>query len=245
MKFSFECPKCNPLIKPEVEIINGVKTLKLESVQFYNLHISNSNIIEFNCNKGHQNIIYLKNLKYEILFESGLAAYKDGYLGEAISSFYSSLESFYESLSFYFINILNPAINLSEYKNTKIKTSERKIGAFYSLYLVVMNEAPIQISNKVIETRNLVIHGSKYPTESETSSFGNSIKNYIVQILEKIESKFPDITQKIELLNQNDFDNRHRNYHFNLFLSSSNSEKKIDIKEYTPSWVLLKNKGFY
>jgi hypothetical protein len=51
---------------------------------------------EFTCPEGHTNVSSLQEQKFELLFEIGAFAIRDGYYREAVTSFASSLERFYE-----------------------------------------------------------------------------------------------------------------------------------------------------
>lgn len=140
------------------------------------LTVTDSDIYDFLCPKGHNSSTTIGSERFELLFEIGANAIIDGYYREAVSSFSSSLERFYE----YFLKIVAikteiPEANFNEaWKHIK-NQSERQAGAFIFTWLSETGENPSHLSQKSKEFRNLVIHRGKIPSETEAINFGEEV----------------------------------------------------------------------
>lgn len=145
--------------------------------ELYEILINEKNEYVFTCNKGHINTINFMPLKFQLLFESGLNAIKDGYFLESVLSLTASLERFYE---FYIIEILrsrkfSPA-QIEEIFKSIARQSERQLGAFYLVY-ALNNKAPAdrRLSNKWSEFRNSVVHKGYIPNRNEVYKYAAEI----------------------------------------------------------------------
>jgi len=251
MKITTYCPICSH----ESEVAGGVTPEKggrgAWHVPAIHIPISEGFLYPYTCSKGHNITMLLNNFKFEIIFDSGLNALHDGYLREAMTSFYAALEYFYKELSLYFMYLNNVNINSEEYQKFKkaVKLSERTLGLFHGLYYIVIGEPAPVLSSKISEDRNNVIHGSNYPSYEDAVKFGNSVKNYIVYILEKVEDKFSYFDwMSIVIQSYHPTDeklNKPNVWTYSYLLSktyrTNNDLKKHSITEYKPFWQLMKD----
>lgn len=150
------------------------------------------------CDNGHNIVIVLQQLKFEILFEIGAYAIADGYYREAVSSFTSGLERFYE----FVIRVILHARGLSDENiNSAWKTiarqSERQLGAFIALYASEYQKPPLLLANKQVEFRNEVIHSGKIPSREDAVFYGQEVLNVLRPILHEIKEKYPDSIHKV------------------------------------------------
>jgi hypothetical protein len=169
MKISAICIKCG--------IENPSSNVRIEGY----LTVDEENLYHFKCYNGHDNLIEVLALKFEILFESGLCAIKDRYYLESILSLTASLERFYE---FYVrIILLSSGISNDDFDkmyNNMANQSERQYGAFLTAYTSFYREFPLNlIDPKFIEFRNKVVHKGYLPNETETLKYAEEIYRLI------------------------------------------------------------------
>jgi hypothetical protein len=180
---------CNECIKNFVD--SGGK--KLHHLKWANVLIQDDGIYEITCPIGHKSITTLSAEKFEILFEVGANAILDGYYREAVSSFASSLERFYE----YFISIIAlkskvPAAEFETAWNAIKSQSERQLGAFTFLWLMEKQKAAPQLTNRMREFRNDVIHKGKIPSKIEVLIFGNSVLSILTEGVNEIRKNYEE-----------------------------------------------------
>ncbi|MDD3392224.1 MAG: hypothetical protein PHE54_01640 [Bacilli bacterium] len=151
---------------------------------FYKVQVKDDGLYDFICDNGHNVKVMLHNKKYEILFDSGILAYFDGYYREAISSIATSFERFLEyCILIFIINLNNNYKYFYETWKYVSNSSERQLGAFYFLYLSCIKKSPPKFEK--IEFRNKVIHKGYIPTKIETYDY---IK-YIYEVINKISKE--------------------------------------------------------
>lgn len=164
--------------------------------------LSSEYLYKVTCKNGHKGDHLFLNFKFDLLFDSALNALNDGYYREAVSSFYASLENFYIEFTTLLIIEADIKIDTDHYNETfkkHIGFSERKIGAFYLLYLILMNEVPTPFSTELVSFRNKVIHGTKYPTKDETLNFGHKVRDHIFSVWRNLADKFTGIDMTIDI----------------------------------------------
>jgi hypothetical protein len=184
----------------------------------YSVPVGNTCVYELTCRFGHETVIIIQNSQFEIIFESGISALKDGYFREAVFNFAVALERFYEYSIVYILRnkIVDPhtyqliEAGLAHYQTlwaTMSKQSERQLGAFYILYLNEFEEAPpvfnkswltkntglqLKLNGKAVETtefRNKVVHQGYIPTKEEAVLYGECTNKYIHYLLNRYLSK--------------------------------------------------------
>ncbi|MFZ5581928.1 MAG: hypothetical protein ACOZCK_04640 [Pseudomonadota bacterium] len=141
------------------------------------------------CSRGHKSAIFLQSQKFEILLESAANALIEGYTLEAASSLSSAYERFFE----FAINVFCKKSKVSKesidetFKQVS-KQSERQIGAFLFLHLLVFGKH-YTLNKRIPELRNKVIHQGYIPTPDEVIKLGELIYQEIVAITNLLSSK--------------------------------------------------------
>lgn len=188
MKLPFICREC--LMNPDQS-----------SFQAHNMLIQNDDAYEFTCTLGHKSVTKLDNEKFEILFEIGVNAYRDGYTREAITSIAASLERFYE----FYIRIIAyknniPLVIFNSVWDSSLKLSERQYGAFCLAYLFEnKNSTPPTIENTKPtfrlpkkhawkSFRNSVVHNGVIPTPDEVLAYSDIVYQHIYEIINELHT---------------------------------------------------------
>lgn len=152
---------------------------------------------EVRCDAGHLSVVFLENLKFELLFDLGLNALLDGYPREAVSSFASALERFYE---FYWrVAMTHLTVSMDEAATAwkaVARQSERQLGMFITAHLAIMRSAPPLLSPKDVKFRNDVIHNGYVPTLQEAVAFGNTVMALMNQTLDALRQTVPEALKK-------------------------------------------------
>ncbi|HQV26101.1 MAG TPA: hypothetical protein PLS76_10210 [Acinetobacter sp.] len=149
------------------------------------------------CSRGHKSAILLQSQKFEVLLESAANALIEGYTLEAASSLSSAYERFFE----FAINVFCKKSNISKealaetYRQVS-KQSERQIGGFLFLYLIVFGKS-YSLNKKIPELRNRVIHQGYIPTPQEVLELGELVYQEILNITKLMSSDLEDEMQKI------------------------------------------------
>ena len=227
MKIKFTCREC---------FIEGVATY--DSVQ-----VIDDELHSYTCSKGHRNVYFLKNERFELLMESAVYAIIDGYYREAVSSMTSS----YERLQEFALKILFRKNGLYDKPFNKAwkevsQQSERQLGAFLFLYTLVYKKTPDTLTNKERSFRNDVIHKGKFPSYAKTIEYCKRITDLIYGVLETMrnsdeqiinnlsEEKQQSMLEKFEELKISPFTHLERTF-LNLHHHISSFEKK-DLEDY-------------
>lgn len=158
-------------------------------------------IYKTTCARGHEVSRLLDEEHFQVLFEYGVSALRDGYLREAIASFAASLERFHE----YAVRVLVAASGVEGSSADAAwrlvsKMSERQFGAFVYLFLSGVGKMPHTLGGTFIELRNNVIHKGHFPTKAEANRYGDEVKNTIVANYSELDQKFSRIiyTEKVK-----------------------------------------------
>lgn len=177
---------------------------RIQEPVFSYLEISDSNIHEATCARGHTYLVALTQHKHEVLFEIGAMALADGYPREAIATIAAALERFYELC----IHIICASRRIPEGQLDATwrlvdAASERQFGAFLFSMLLWSNECPEVIDNKKPtlpniaksntrtwkEFRNAVIHKGLLPPEHVAIEYCELVYAHINQLTEKLTSE--------------------------------------------------------
>ncbi|ELY4216269.1 hypothetical protein SD377_004446 [Cronobacter turicensis] len=165
------------------------------------ISVHDGDIYEFTCPKGHNSVTKLNNQKFEILFEIGITAYRDGYTREAITSMSAALERFYE---FYIrLTAFKHQVSFDIFESTwrsGLGYSERQYGAFLTAYLFTNKNNPPPSIEKVRpqslgkkskpwkEFRNDVTHKGTIPTSDEVVAYGDLLYQHIYSLISEIHN---------------------------------------------------------
>jgi hypothetical protein len=147
---------------------------------------------EATCPRGHRTTILLQEQLFELLFEIGAYAIRDGYYREAVSSFTASLERFYE---FFLRAVLSQKGVAEEWVdiswNMISKQSERQLGAFIVLSVAELGNPPQILPPKQVEFRNSVIHRGEIPSKHEAMAYGQIVLDLIRPLIQILKAKYP------------------------------------------------------
>lgn len=133
------------------------------------------------CRNGHTMKMSLQNVRYELLFESGIVAMLVGFHREAVSSVASALERFFEfGIEVFTIRAgidVEPASNAWKLVG---KQSERQFGAFTYLFLANVKRPFLEGRGwsdyqDRAKFRNGVIHEGKFPSRADTLDYAKSV----------------------------------------------------------------------
>lgn len=93
MRIHLYCPDCMAEMAKEgtEHGFDGIRPILSDVYE-----LLNDGVYTIRCPKGHQGVIVLKKLNFELLFDLGINAIGDGYYREAVASITSALERFYE-----------------------------------------------------------------------------------------------------------------------------------------------------
>lgn len=160
-----------------------------EQIKFYSVDVSNDYCYELSCDYGHKGIFVYQALKHQVLFESGIEAYLSGFYAESILTITAAIERFHE-FGIQLIQLAQEVDIIEIDKNFKkiARQSERQLGSYYSLYTAHLKTAPDELSSKMVEFRNKVIHKGYLPTNKETYDYCKKSFEYIIQSIQNLSS---------------------------------------------------------
>ncbi|NKD29749.1 hypothetical protein HED39_10570 [Enterococcus casseliflavus] len=168
MKMYFDCPTClrSDGIYPSIQI-----------------EYENKRDFILECSQGHKHYCYYSEFVYTNSFHEGLIYFiKEEYFS-AFLSIYSSYEQFLdmvvENFFIHFYEINGERLDYETFKNRCLKgilkNSDRKIAAYEMGYLAIFNEIAPNISGKLQQLRNSVVHRGHIPTKKNLE---NLIEKY-------------------------------------------------------------------
>lgn len=188
--------------------MNEAQQGKVGNSKFYSeLTLTDSTIYDVACPNGHNYLVRLNQFKFEMLFDIGVHAIKDGYYREGISSFSASLERTYEAITkIILLKQGMPYEKINEFWTPMTKRSEVQFGAFMGAYLSTMKEVPKYLREKDTKTRNDVIHKGKFPSKDEVMGYGQAVLDIIDSLTDLMHTRLSDATQvyREELLKEDD-----------------------------------------
>lgn len=199
MKLPFICSDCT------FEITNPKEYE--EHINYVN--VKDSKIYELECKKGHKNVMVINHLNHEVLFEIGVQALFDGYYREAFSSFAAALERFYE----FYIQVGMEVMDVSLEEFDKCwkdvsTSSERQLGAYLFVYLLLNKKKPEVLKDKFRAKRNNVIHKGEIPNYEQAIEYGEQVYNEIMQVLTELKYNYEN--EMISVSNKFIFNNLNR-----------------------------------
>lgn len=158
----------------------------------------NDGIYHTHCEKGHDGIVILDNMNFELLFDLGINAIADGYYRDSVASITVALERYYE----FFIKV---AWRVQSLEFNKIddawkdisQQSERQLGAYVALYSFLFGEPPTLLPNFQVSFRNEVIHKGIVPTKEKSIKYAELVLTIIRGSLNKLKSKHFEILQNV------------------------------------------------
>ncbi len=155
------------------------------------------------CPKGHPLVAIADFHQFQLLFESGVEAFAEIYLREAISSFAAALERYHE----FAIRVLLMAqeVDTEAIDNmwkSVASQSERQIGMYIGLYTAIHQKMPNLLPQKMTALRNSVIHKGHFPTPQESFDFGNAVYALLSEGLNELNQRYPDALVGVRVARQ-------------------------------------------
>ena len=184
LQLDLYCPICiGELVKKGIK--EGIESLEPLFSDAY--EILNDGIYHTHCSKGHEGIVVLQNLQFELLYELAVNAIVDNYYREAVASATAAMERYFE----FFIKVANAIQGIDIHVfNTDWKhisnMSERQLGAYIFLYSIILKKEAQLLSNSQTAFRNSVIHKGEFPTREKTIEYVNAIYNLILDSLTQL-----------------------------------------------------------
>jgi hypothetical protein len=171
-------------------IKEGIESLEPMFSDVY--EVINDGIYHTHCNKGHNGVVVLQNLQFELLYELAVNAIADCYYREAVASATAAMERYFE----FFIKVVNEIQGIDtqifnkNWKNVS-NMSERQLGAYIFLYSMILKSEAKLLSNDQTKFRNSVIHKGEFPTREKTIEYVNDIYNLILESLVQLINLYP------------------------------------------------------
>lgn len=167
--------------------VEDMKSGRIPDSITYEILTSDNGVICFKCKNDHENCLIIQEQPFEILLEMAIENLIDRYYREAIFNFASAQERCFE----FCIELIlfEKKFDCNVYENLWKKvyktSSERQLGAFYSLYLMRFKKT-FDYNNDKIKIRNSIVHKGKIATKQTAFEYGAYILNNIYTIVEAI-----------------------------------------------------------
>lgn len=172
---------------------------------WYLADIEEDNAYVETCRNGHSMKMSVQNVRYELLFESGVVATLVGFHRESVSSVVAALERFYEFAIEVFTlrSGVDPAMLDSAWKQLR-SSSERQFGAFLLLFLVNLKRPflagkPLGTYEEMSNFRNKVIHQGRFPSHEEAMKYARYVFELIRDTHAAVKELDADAVRKVEL----------------------------------------------
>ena len=157
-------------------------------------------------------VLFLRQQRFEMLFDLGTRALMDGYAREAVVNFAAALE---RALEFYLRAALLEraagehreleavARELDATWKLLVSQSERQLGAFAAVYLARQGHAPEFLTPQGLgaDFRNRVIHRGYLPRESEVRDYAARL----FALMNRLLSELGDAALQVTLMQERDY----------------------------------------
>ena len=181
MNFYYSCPQC---------FQDDGHPLK----SFFDSYISDDDISEHICPRGHKFLIMSRNDKYRILFDIAVMQLQDGYYNNSILNSYTALEEFMKSFIKFSLYVSGSSVECILNVCKLIKRSENKKGAFILNFFQEFSE---MIDTKKLEKfssiRNSIIHDGEFVNHDKAYEYCEEMYVFISDILLRICSKYSEM----------------------------------------------------
>jgi hypothetical protein len=159
--------------------------------------VEESGLYRMKCDRGHETVTCLQQMKFEVLMDLAAYAITDGYYREAVSSFAAALERFQE----FYIRVqcdrqkIAAAGVEAAWKHVSAQ-SERQLGAFAFAYLGANGTPPPMLSPNDVKFRNDAIHKGRIPSREEAIRFGERVLEIILPVLTPLRASAEEFVQR-------------------------------------------------
>ena len=144
------------------------------------------------CKTGVVTIVHLLNGLYDVLYESGVAAFISGFYSESVLSFTAALKRCFE----YYVRLYLVHQNLSLESVDRVwkemsNQSERQYGAFCVAFASMESEE-WRADQKQVKFRNSAIHKGRIATRDETKKYAVYVTECINRVIQSYVPKLGD-----------------------------------------------------
>jgi hypothetical protein len=172
--------------------------------QLYLADLNDDGAYVLTCDFGHEIRFALQNLRYELLYESGIVAMLCGFHRETVASIASALERFFEFVTHAILahRSVDDEPSRAAWKEVASQ-SERQVGAFLYLYLAEFKRAFTTPNGrrpykKLSEFRNDVIHKGHIPSRTQTEEYARDVYEIVRAVRADLETLGSDAVSRIE-----------------------------------------------
>lgn len=191
------CPSC---LDAELEARDGLfgDGIDLPTIA---VHVQDMGLYREHCLEGHSLVVLLENQPYELLFESGLEAFVEGYFRESISSFAAALERLYEfSIRVQLISDGVDAVAVDDMWRGVSSQSERQLGMYIGIRTSKDAAPPNVLGQSMTKLRNSVIHKGYFPNIEEAHAFGEAVYDLIGAEIFRLNERFGSSFQIVKAI---------------------------------------------
>ena len=137
--------------------------------------------VEWQCNRGHQNRLWVQNPFYELLFMRGIYDLREHDYRNAVINFFGAYETFTATT----VRLLSGALGMS----TSIPDRTGTMLAVFSALFEVQAKAraPKRVSGRANGIRNAVAHGELVPSEQEALLVGEEVRRFIRETIDGLK----------------------------------------------------------
>ncbi|PRX21187.1 hypothetical protein B0G75_13144 [Paraburkholderia sp. BL18I3N2] len=145
------------------------------------------------CSRGHQQIVALRQQKFEILFELAAYAIRDGHYRQSVSSCTASLEAFHE----FFLRAMAYQSGIRKerfdaaWKLLGISPQNRQ-EAYLLNYRNFCARPPVLLSPLQIAWKDSVMQKGKMPKREECVTFGQAVLHVLQTAMGDAKDAFPN-----------------------------------------------------
>jgi len=145
------------------------------------------------CSRGHQQIVALRQQKFEILFELAAYAIRDGHYRQSVSSCTASLEAFHEFFlrAMAYENGIRKERFDAAWKLLGISPQNRQ-EAYLLNYRNFCARRPVLLSPQQNDWKDSVMQKGKMPTREECVKFGQAVLHVLQTAVGDTRVAFPN-----------------------------------------------------
>lgn len=172
------CFKCQKKYLKEGNL-NGLPLYKVRN-------FSMDGITQIICPECQDIILSIsQEMLYEIYFQTAVEQFVDKNYAESVFFLTKSRETFIKYIIELLLYEKNSGIDIEDIWSKGVALSERRLGAFFSLFFYRFGEF-LDLNKIETNLRNKVMHDSVYPTEEDTIKYADNILNLFNTVMKKI-----------------------------------------------------------
>jgi len=184
------CQECNPDGRSVGNFV--------PSPVFLDLRANGDGSYRSECSRGHQQIVALRQQKFEILFELAAYAIRDGHYRQSVSSCTASLEDFHE----FFLRAMAYESGITKerfdaaWKLLGISPQNRQ-EAYLLNYRNFCSRPPVLLSHQHNDWKDSVMKKGKMPRREECVTFGQAVLQILRTAVGDARDAFPNGVKQV------------------------------------------------